>query len=59
MEDEQFRETIAYELGDVLWYLSMVAYELEYDLNDVAKMNIEKLASRKKRNKIKGSGDDR
>jgi len=50
---------IAKELGDVLWYLAMVANDIEYTLEEIAEMNIEKLTSRKERNKIGGSGDNR
>jgi len=47
------------ELGDVLWYLSQLATELKLDFEKVAKTNLEKLFSRKKRGKIQGSGDNR
>lgn len=47
------------ELGDVMWYLTRAAAELEVHLSDVAKMNVEKLEDRKARDKIKGSGDVR
>jgi NTP pyrophosphatase (non-canonical NTP hydrolase) len=47
------------ELGDVLWYLAQLANELELDLEDVARANLDKLASRAARNVIAGSGDDR
>ena len=50
---------IAKELGDVLWYLSCAAYDLEIALEDIAIMNINKLADRKERNKLGGSGDHR
>ena len=50
---------IVRELGDVLWYLSAVAFELGFDLDEVARLNIEKLESRKRRDKLKGSGDER
>lgn len=50
---------IAKELGDVLWYCAALARDLGYNLNDVAKMNIEKLASRRDRDKIHGDGDNR
>lgn len=53
------REAIAKELGDVLWYVSQIATELDYDLEEIAKKNLEKLFSRLERNKIQGSGDDR
>lgn len=37
---------IAKELGDVLWYLAVLAREYGYDLSLIAKMNNEKLATR-------------
>ena len=52
-------EEIKKELGDVLWYLSTIAYELGVTLNDIAETNIKKLSSRKERGKIKGNGDNR
>jgi NTP pyrophosphatase (non-canonical NTP hydrolase) len=52
-------EEIKKELGDVLWYVALMAHSLELDLDDVVKMNIEKLASRKARGVQKGSGDNR
>lgn len=58
MSDEKKSE-IAKELGDVLWYVAMAAHELGYDLDEVAKRNLEKLQSRKDRGKIQGSGDNR
>lgn len=50
---------IADELGDVLWYLSMLADTLGYDLEMIAKMNVEKLRKRKEANTLKGDGDVR
>lgn len=47
------------ELGDVLWYLSAIAFYNGIDLGDVARANLEKLRSRKERNQIHGSGDNR
>ena len=58
-EKKRFKESLTKELGDVLWYISALANDLEISLNDIAEQNIEKLASRKKRNMIGGSGDDR
>ncbi|MEJ7860666.1 MAG: nucleoside triphosphate pyrophosphohydrolase family protein [Pyrinomonadaceae bacterium] len=40
------------ELGDVLWYISACADELELSLDEIAQFNIEKLAARHER-KIK------
>ena len=53
------KEEIAKELGDVLWYISALSYELGYDLEEIAKMNIAKLKDRDARNKIDGEGDNR
>jgi len=53
------RNLLIKEIGDVLWYLNAAAVELGTSLNNVAVMNIEKLANRAKEGKISGSGDDR
>lgn len=53
------REAILKELGDVLWYISQIATEFGFSLEDVAQTNLDKLASRARRGKIQGSGDDR
>lgn len=50
---------IAKELGDVLWYVSVVAHLLGYSMGDVAQMNLDKLASRKQRGMLGGDGDNR
>lgn len=47
------------ELGDVLWYITAIAGELNYDLQHVAEANAEKLLSRLERNVLSGSGDNR
>lgn len=47
------------EAGDILWQLSGVCSVMGWELNDVAKMNLEKLAARKKAGTIDGSGDNR
>jgi NTP pyrophosphatase (non-canonical NTP hydrolase) len=53
------RHEVAKELGDVLWYLANLSNDIGYNLDEVADINIEKLTSRKDRDKIKGSGDNR
>ena len=47
------------ELGDVLWYLSEIARANGFSMGEVAKANLKKLADRRERNVIKGSGDHR
>lgn len=56
---ESKREEIKMELGDVLWYVFALARDLDLDVEEIAKANIEKLTSRQKRDVIKGSGDNR
>jgi len=53
------KEELKKELGDVLWYLSQMAQVLGYNFEEVAKTNIEKLASRKNRGVICSEGDNR
>jgi NTP pyrophosphatase (non-canonical NTP hydrolase) len=53
------RDAVAKELGDVLWYVSVLAKELDYDLESIAKANVEKLLSRQQRGVLTGSGDNR
>ena len=56
---ESKQSEIAAELGDVLWYLSQLATELEVSLDAVAEENLSKLKDRQKRNVLGGSGDKR
>ena len=51
--------SIAGELGDVLWYLAILADDLGVTLEDIAYWNVDKLRRRMKSNKIKGDGDNR
>jgi NTP pyrophosphatase (non-canonical NTP hydrolase) len=56
---EEDKEGIKKELGDVLWYLATLAEDLDLSLEEIAKMNIEKLASRKERGLLHDKGDNR
>ena len=47
------------ELGDVLWYVAVLAADLDLSLDDLAANNVEKLRSRMKRGTIQGDGDHR
>ena len=57
--DENSKEAIKKELGDVLWYLSNLCHEFNFSLEEVANLNLEKLRKRAISGKISGSGDDR
>jgi len=56
---ESDREEIGKELGDVLWYIANLSFELNLSLDFVANKNVEKLESRAKRGVLGGSGDNR
>lgn len=57
--DDETKESIKKELGDVLWYISQLATELGLSLDDTASLNIERLYSRMKRGALNGDGDNR
>lgn len=57
--DDADKEDIKKELGDVLWYVAIIADILGIKLEDVAVTNTVKLKSRKERGKISGNGDNR
>jgi len=58
MTEEKKKEIIK-EMGDIQWYIARLADVLEIKFDDVATTNITKLLDRKKRKKLKGSGDNR
>ena len=53
------REAIADEVGDCLWYIAALCRDLNVNMADLAKNNLQKLEDRKSRGKIAGSGDKR
>lgn len=53
------KQELVKELGDILWYVNSVATLLDSNLNEVAEINLNKLKSRKDRNTLSGSGDNR
>lgn len=58
ISDEDKKEIIK-ELGDVLWYIATLAHYMGTPLEDIASMNLAKLASRKERGVSHGNGDNR
>lgn len=55
----EIKESIAKELGDVLWYLAQVATDLDVTLEEIGSQNLARLKDRMDRGVIKGSGDNR
>ena len=53
------RGALISELGDVLWQLAAVASGLSVSLEEVARLNLHKLAGRAERGTIVGEGDER
>lgn len=58
LDDDQ-RSALVKELGDVLWYVAVLASDLGVSLETVGAVNLDKLASRQARGVLGGSGDDR
>ena len=56
---EDWREQIASEIGDVLWYCAALATDLNLTLGMIASQNEKKLSARKHAGTIGGSGDNR
>lgn len=57
--NREFKERIKKELGDVLWYIWAVGFEVGVTLEEIAIGNVSKLADRQARGKLGGSGSDR
>ncbi len=58
VSDDDLAE-LAKELGDVVWYIAVMADSLGLSLEDIMQRNVTKLQDRQKRNVIKGAGDNR
>ena len=58
-EGLEFHSELMKEAGDILWQLSGLCHIMGWNLEDVAKMNLDKLASRQERGVIDGEGDNR
>lgn len=58
LEDDK-KDKLFYELGDLMWYVSELCTLCGFKLSDVMLANIEKLQSRKERGVLHGYGSDR
>ena len=54
-----WKDELASEIGDVLWYCAVLADDLNTSLGTIAAQNIEKLERRQKIGTLQGSGDKR
>ena len=57
--NESVVQEISAEIGDCLWYISVLASDIGIKLSDIANNNLIKLANRKEKGTIHGSGDKR
>lgn len=53
------KSELSAEIGDCLWYIAALCRDLNINMGDVAKSNLEKLYGRKQRGTLQGSGDKR
>lgn len=58
-EMDERTEDLKKEAGDILWQLSGLCYVMGWKLEDIAQMNLDKLAARKDAGTIDGNGDNR
>jgi NTP pyrophosphatase (non-canonical NTP hydrolase) len=58
ISDEDLAD-LAKELGDVVWYIAVLAHSLGLSFDDIMQRNVQKLQDRQKRQVIKGAGDNR
>lgn len=55
----EFTDKMIKELGDILWFVAAIAYDLNVSLETIAAENLMKLQGRKDRDTITGNGDNR
>ena len=58
-DEDELRERIEGEAGDVLWYWARLLDEMDLTASDVMDKNADKLFDRKDRGVIRGDGDNR
>tara|TARA_R100000742_G_C4277978_1_gene100338 strand:+ start:1486 stop:1812 length:327 start_codon:yes stop_codon:yes gene_type:complete len=54
-----WKQQLASEVGDVLWYCAVLADDLNISLGTIAAQNIDKLSRRQSKGTLQGSGDKR
>ena len=57
--DDELEEAMKLEAGDVLWQFAGICSVMGWDLEEIARINLDKLSSRKQRGVIDGNGDNR
>lgn len=57
--DDTYLRSVAVEISDTLFYLSVLADRLGFYMSDVAKMQIDKCNDRRARDAHRGEGDNR
>lgn len=55
----EMNQELMKEAGDILWQLAGLCRVMGWNLDDIAQMNLQKLASRQRRGVIDGAGDNR
>ena len=55
----EVRDDVIAEMGDCQWYLAALARDLGTTLEEIAKLNLDKLLSRQERGTLRGNGDTR
>jgi len=56
---DDWREQLASEIGDVMWYCAALARDLDVSLTTIMAANLDKLKARQERGTLGGSGDKR
>lgn len=57
--DNEDKEHLALELGDIIWYISVLAKKLGFTIDELLQMNVDKINRRIKNKTQEGSGDER
>ena len=56
---DDWKEQLASEIGDVMWYCAALARDLDVSLTTIMAANLDKLKARQERGTLGGSGDKR